>query len=870
MATYYVATTGSDSNSGSISSPKATITAGINLMAPGDTLYIRGGTYNDHCRAVLGKSGTASARMTISGYPGETVTLRSSDGKRVFISGSSVNYWTFKDMVWDGINGPNALDDPSIANAFRDGCTGLIVDNIELKNCDESFLISGATDCIVRNCYFHDADTINCQPNTRSYGVYAHHGTNCLIENNILENNPGGGIQIYPGPWNGLIVRGNIIKDNNWCDTSQVGGIIVQKSSTNATLAGLQIYNNLIINNRPATTQSAGIGLISGSVGAQVYFNTIYGHPIGINIQSGTSGAIVRNNLLYGNDTPITNSGTGSTVSNNITTDPTFTNAAGENFHISPSGTAANTGTAIAGITVDLDDVTRQNPPDVGCYEAVATNTQLQAVYVSPSGSDSTGTGSLGAPYRTFAVGMRRLAAGGVLIMRGGAYTETTEYGSVATDTFGGIASSWATATTVKNFPGEAVTLTCNGINIDNSLATGGCAYFVIEGDTPANFVIKWNSSASQSGLRVNNAVHHIRFKNFTVQDFTAHGILGGSGTLTPDSIEIIGCEIKNCGTAQQHGISATRSSNWLIEKNYIHGNQGAGIRLYNSIAGNHVNATIRYNRVEGRKTGATGTVPGILVSSGAGHVVNHNVVNGQGSEAVALSTGIEVSQAGVTGAKVVNNTIHNVTTGILVDANAVNSVVKNNIISTTTTSLSNSGTGTSSSNNLTSSPSFTTPGSVFTLNTGSAALGGGVDVGLSANGTPDQGSYESMTVASAVVEEGSSSTIRITLNNNLWNPALPDTGVTGFTVRRNSTNNVITSATIVNDVVLLEVTTPITLGDTVDFSYSGGNLTDSANIGNTTKQAFAYTITNQSVTNNVLTGGTAPTGVTGLTVRRL
>jgi len=45
-ATYYVATNGSDSNSGtSVSSPFKTMQHAADLTNPGDTVYVRGGTY---------------------------------------------------------------------------------------------------------------------------------------------------------------------------------------------------------------------------------------------------------------------------------------------------------------------------------------------------------------------------------------------------------------------------------------------------------------------------------------------------------------------------------------------------------------------------------------------------------------------------------------------------------------------------------------------------------------------------------------------------------------------------------------------------------------------------------------------------------
>ena len=45
MATYFVSTTGSDSNPGTIIEPWLTWHKGFNSLLPGDTLIIRGGTY---------------------------------------------------------------------------------------------------------------------------------------------------------------------------------------------------------------------------------------------------------------------------------------------------------------------------------------------------------------------------------------------------------------------------------------------------------------------------------------------------------------------------------------------------------------------------------------------------------------------------------------------------------------------------------------------------------------------------------------------------------------------------------------------------------------------------------------------------------
>ncbi|HVZ88454.1 MAG TPA: right-handed parallel beta-helix repeat-containing protein, partial [Polyangia bacterium] len=74
---YYVATTGSDSNAGTMAAPFATLQKAANTAVAGDTVYIRGGTYKITTPATSGaginftKSGTAAANINYFAYAGE-------------------------------------------------------------------------------------------------------------------------------------------------------------------------------------------------------------------------------------------------------------------------------------------------------------------------------------------------------------------------------------------------------------------------------------------------------------------------------------------------------------------------------------------------------------------------------------------------------------------------------------------------------------------------------------------------------------------------------------------------------------------------------------------------------------------------------
>jgi hypothetical protein len=72
----YVAPNGTDSAAGTISNP-TTLASAVTRIAPGGTIYLRGGTYSYSQTITIapGNDGTSSARKTLSAYPGETPVL---------------------------------------------------------------------------------------------------------------------------------------------------------------------------------------------------------------------------------------------------------------------------------------------------------------------------------------------------------------------------------------------------------------------------------------------------------------------------------------------------------------------------------------------------------------------------------------------------------------------------------------------------------------------------------------------------------------------------------------------------------------------------------------------------------------------------
>ena len=75
QSTYYVAPNGSPLGSGTITSPLSSITSALTRVVPGDTIYVRGGTYTSASSIRITAGGTASAYLHIWAYPGETPVL---------------------------------------------------------------------------------------------------------------------------------------------------------------------------------------------------------------------------------------------------------------------------------------------------------------------------------------------------------------------------------------------------------------------------------------------------------------------------------------------------------------------------------------------------------------------------------------------------------------------------------------------------------------------------------------------------------------------------------------------------------------------------------------------------------------------------
>lgn len=394
-ATYYTSTTGSDSNPGTQSSPFQTVAKGASALAPGDTLYIRAGTYPESFSDAIPGGTSWSAPVTIAAYPGETVIIRPTSGTFVFyFSSGTSKYIELRDLVIDGSyvssNSVKITWSGTSNYAHHIRIKGGEVRNTKAQNgINMSAFLNAPLDAAGYNeiigVKIHDNLAIQALGSSYSgsYGIYSSSNYN-VIDGNEIYNNSGYGVHVYSGAWpiRNNIVRNNRIHDNAKNGTGKGNGIGLYSGANH------EAYNNVIWG-----TNNSGITINYGAQNAKVYNNTVYNNVgtqsiehYGIYNGAESSGAIIRNNIVFRHsDGEIVNAGSGATVSNNLTTDPMFANASNLDFRLQAGSPAIDAGATLPEVTRDADGNAR---PQGGAYDIGAY--EYGAPVVAPPASDAT------------------------------------------------------------------------------------------------------------------------------------------------------------------------------------------------------------------------------------------------------------------------------------------------------------------------------------------------------------------------------------------------------------------------------------------------------------------------------------------------
>jgi hypothetical protein len=305
-AAHYVSTSGNDSNTGTADQPFGTIAKGMSSLHAGETLYIRGGTYDEAIRDFGGAtvpSGSSYADApVITSYPGEVATLRGVDL-------SSAQYVIFKDLVLDGAG---VVQD--VISVGYNGANHVRFQNIEAEN-SLSHLVTVSPrghDIEFLGGKYHDAGRPTSPDYPNDYAFYVM-GSNNLVDGIEVYNIPYYGIHNYdssPTP------SGNVYRNSVFHDTSL-------QSATGAAILLADGDSNVADNNTIYNNFGRGIETSYGASNTQITNNHIYQNgEYGILVASvnGSTNTTVSNNIVTENGAgQILDQGTATTLINNRT-----------------------------------------------------------------------------------------------------------------------------------------------------------------------------------------------------------------------------------------------------------------------------------------------------------------------------------------------------------------------------------------------------------------------------------------------------------------------------------------------------------------------------------------------------------------------
>lgn len=293
--TYYVSTTGSDSNDGlTVSTTKRTVSHCVSIMVAGDTCYVRGGTYNETL-VRFSRSGSSTLPIILMNYPGEAPVIdfqTQASGRSILIQNSSGYNVAMGYITVEGFEVKNGYDGMKFYNAHN----SVFRRNWIHDNYNQGILgIGGHDNMFERNIISHNGNFDVCAGDgttacAQKHGIYAH-GRRYTIINNVFYDNIGFGVQqngsstsyyspsLHPSTdfagadhW--------IVSDNTFAYQHNAGGFVIWGSLSDDG----RYENNIFYENRVTGTSSNAQGFAfsaSGMTGVSIKNNHFYGSGSG-------------------------------------------------------------------------------------------------------------------------------------------------------------------------------------------------------------------------------------------------------------------------------------------------------------------------------------------------------------------------------------------------------------------------------------------------------------------------------------------------------------------------------------------------------------------------------------------------------------
>lgn len=432
--TYYVGTSGSNSNNGrGTNTAWRTIQYAVDHVNAGDTILVLAGTYAGAC--FDSRRGTAGSPITLKANPGDHVLLNSlgtHDAQKYhksillfegWDSGIPPRYWVVEGFEITGA----PLDGIDI----RGWSAGNPAHHITIR----SNYIHHCTSRGIISIYAHDLiiEGNETAYHSNQHGIYcANAGDRPIIRNNISHNNPGCGIHLNADGEiiEDAIIEGNVVYQNGSnggsainCDGVLNGtirnnlifenlahGISLFRIDGSIPSRNCRIYNNTVLlpSNRGSKGEGWGVNISSANAWSnKIYNNIIYNERStegSINVHSSSlMGFESDYNILDGklstDGYPVSTIkslaqwqalGYGSN-SFNSTPSALFEDAANDDYHLKQGSPAVDAGVSVPGVTNDYDGVYRPRGAglDVGAFERIQYRINAAAGsngWIHPSG----------------------------------------------------------------------------------------------------------------------------------------------------------------------------------------------------------------------------------------------------------------------------------------------------------------------------------------------------------------------------------------------------------------------------------------------------------------------------------------------------
>lgn len=335
--TYYVSTTGSDSDSnGTESNPFKTIKFALDKTNPGDTVYVKGGTYKE--KITINRAGTSGSIITLAAYGNEkpiidgTGVYLGPDGEQeklvvIYSPYTKVKGFEIRNSFGKGVSieadnvtleGNNIHDNKKYGIGVRDRANITILNNQVWNNVLQN--VNG--DFYQGNGGWESALSFSKSTNILIQGNSVHNNwgegimcwgesDGCIIRNNTSYDNYG--VNIYNANARNTIIENNLVYETNTTyvdgsvpkETKKLAvGISVNTEDSSCGARDVTIRNNIVIRTR------SGIKYYKYADGCTGLINLKAEHNTFINTWEYT--------INVGNSTTNTGQNTGNTFKNNI------------------------------------------------------------------------------------------------------------------------------------------------------------------------------------------------------------------------------------------------------------------------------------------------------------------------------------------------------------------------------------------------------------------------------------------------------------------------------------------------------------------------------------------------------------------------